>query len=427
MTSMRMKYYERPYLSLLPFLVLYLLIVIFQNSDSLVGDESRYIQFAQNLLNGFYSPPPPDINLWNGPGYPFFLVPFVKLGIPPLFIRMSNAFMLYGALLLFNKSLSSFVNNRHSFHFTLIFACYYMPFKSLPFILTETLTLLLISCITLLVIRYFSADEISRRRKLSIVLIIVLSFLVMTKVVFGMVILVASGMFLLIYFVSKNKHYIKACLILLTSFALCLPYLAYTYSLTGKLFYWSNAAGMSAYWMSTPAKREYGNWHNDSLTSPPLDPESLAILRSNHKKAYQEIYSYKGVQRDEAFKEYAIRNVKENPAKYFQNWLANWSRLFFNYPVSYVPFHSGTMLNLMANLPILFLIIFSSILTLKNRSKLPFAFTFLLCLFGIYLVASSFLSAYDRMFYILSPVFMLWIVYSILFFWKGYLADQKSK
>ena len=32
----------------------------------------------------------------------------------------------------------------------------------------------------------------------------------------------------------------------------CLPYLAHTYSLTGRWFYWGSSGGMSLYWMSTP-------------------------------------------------------------------------------------------------------------------------------------------------------------------------------
>ena len=50
-------------------------------SDSCVSDECGYIKFAENLIKGFYSPESPDIDLWWGPGFPLFLVPFKLFGI----------------------------------------------------------------------------------------------------------------------------------------------------------------------------------------------------------------------------------------------------------------------------------------------------------------------------------------------------------
>jgi hypothetical protein len=48
-------------------------------SPDCIADECRYISFAENLLNGFYSPPSPNINLWSGPGFPIILMPLVSL------------------------------------------------------------------------------------------------------------------------------------------------------------------------------------------------------------------------------------------------------------------------------------------------------------------------------------------------------------
>ena len=41
----------------LPFLFLFILIVVRLHADAMEGDENRYYEFAQNLLNGFCSPP----------------------------------------------------------------------------------------------------------------------------------------------------------------------------------------------------------------------------------------------------------------------------------------------------------------------------------------------------------------------------------
>lgn len=415
---MRKKYFEQPYLALLPFLLVYVLIVIFQKPDSLVGDEGRYLAFADNLLNGFYSPPAPDINLWNGPGFPLYLLPFVALKLPYLVIRLFNALLYYAVLLLFNKTLSLFLDLKRSFYFTLLFGCYYMPYKSLPFILSETLTVFLIAAITLLAARYFTQESKHHKVKHTFLLALLLAFLALTKVVFGLVYLITGLLFLLLFILTKNRSYRSSAVVLFFALSFCIPYLLYTYSLTGKVFYWSNAGGMSAYWMSNPVPGEYGEWHNDSLSLQPMDPGSMKILRSNHEADYAEIYRQKGVQRDDVFKEYAFRNIKEHPLKFFQNWLANWSRMFFNYPVSYMPFGIRTIGNMLANIPALLLIVFSAVLTRRNKQRLPFGIVFLLYLLVIYLLLSSLFSAYDRMFYILAPVFGLWIIYSVTFFRK---------
>src|SRR3982751_4510520 len=73
---------QNPYLIFAPFLVFYLLICAFFHKDKLQGDEGRYLEFAHNLLHGYYSPPSPRQSLWSGPGYPILLMPFVGLGLP---------------------------------------------------------------------------------------------------------------------------------------------------------------------------------------------------------------------------------------------------------------------------------------------------------------------------------------------------------
>ena len=73
-----------------PFLLLYLIISIAFAQNALVGDEGRYLAFAHNLLNGFYSPPAPEINLWNGPGYPLLISIILMLKLPLIAIRLIN-------------------------------------------------------------------------------------------------------------------------------------------------------------------------------------------------------------------------------------------------------------------------------------------------------------------------------------------------
>ena len=88
------------YYKLIPFLLLYLSICILFPKDELVGDQIRYLSFAKNILNGYYSPPAPGINLWNGPGYPAILAPFLFFSLPHVVLLILNAFLLYFSLII---------------------------------------------------------------------------------------------------------------------------------------------------------------------------------------------------------------------------------------------------------------------------------------------------------------------------------------
>ncbi len=424
---MQKKLFEKSFIVLLPFLFLYLLIVLLNSSDVLFGDEGRYLQFAENILHGFYSPPPPNINLWNGPGFPIYLLPFLALHIPHIAIKLFNAILYFSSLLLFHKTLRKFLDAKKSLLASVVFGLYYMPYKSLPHILSEVFVIFLITLVTYLSTEYFSGEEKRKNIFQTLRLAFVLAFLALTKVMFGQVYLLAGISFSFLFLFTKNIFYKRAAILLTWSLLVCLPYLFYTYSLTGKTFYWSNAGGMSLYWMSNPAKGEWGEWHNDSLISTTREQGATEKLKLNHQLENDAIHKFTGIERDEKFKEYAIRNIKENPGQFFVNWMANWSRMFFNYPAGYFSFRWSTIGNMIGNIPVLMMMIYSTLLTFRNRKKLPLALKFLLIIAGIYLLASSLLSAYDRMFYILIPVIGLWIAYSLYCLREKTSNDQKSK
>ena len=288
-----------------------------------------------------------------------------------------------------------------------------MPFKGMPHILSETFVIFLIASVTYVAASYFSAQDNSRAKRQFILLALLLAFLALTKVVFGTVYLVAGIFFLLAYIITGKVRTRNSFLIMMTSLILCLPYLFYTYSLTGRIFYWSNAGGMSLYWMSNPVSGEYGEWYNDSLSSS-IDPYAQERLRASHQQEYSIIQQYTGIEKDDKFKAFAFQHIKEHPLKAFRNWIANISRMFFNYPVGYRPITTGTIGNMIANIPLLLLLLYASWLTIKRKIAIPYALKFLLIISFIYLCGSSLLSAYDRMLYILIPVFGIWIAYSLL-------------
>ena len=75
-----MKILQKKNLVFTPLLVAYAIISFFFSENILVADEGRYLNFSENILNGFYANP--DLKpgfLWCGPGYPIILLLFTLL------------------------------------------------------------------------------------------------------------------------------------------------------------------------------------------------------------------------------------------------------------------------------------------------------------------------------------------------------------
>jgi len=109
---------SRPLILFFPFLVLYGSIVIIFSNNELTADEPSYLAFASNLLHGFYSPPPPAIDLWHAPGYPMLLSPFVAADAPLLLLRLLNACLLYFSVVLFYKLLLNLISEKKALLFS---------------------------------------------------------------------------------------------------------------------------------------------------------------------------------------------------------------------------------------------------------------------------------------------------------------------
>ena len=57
------KIIKNPFLLFLPFLILYTVFIIIFAKNGIHGDEGRYLDYANNLTHGFYSPAYPYIDL----------------------------------------------------------------------------------------------------------------------------------------------------------------------------------------------------------------------------------------------------------------------------------------------------------------------------------------------------------------------------
>jgi hypothetical protein len=138
------RFTKNPYLLFSPFLLFYLAFVLIFHLDAVVGDERRYLMFAQNLLQGFYSPPAPEINLWCGPGYPLILVPFVIIQLPLISITLANAVFHYLSVVLLFKSTIQFMPFRKALLFSLFWAVCYSAYHAMSLMITESFTIFLI-------------------------------------------------------------------------------------------------------------------------------------------------------------------------------------------------------------------------------------------------------------------------------------------
>lgn len=409
-------YQRNPWLLFAPFLGVYLIMIYKLNTATpivLMGDEPRYLQYAQNLLQGYFSPNG-QVDLWSGPGYPMFLAAFMKMGFKVIGLRLLNALLQYISIVLLFKTLQYWTSNQKAFWLSLIWACYYIAYKEMLYVYTEPLTSLLIVLIAFCVSKSISPIISSNQKYLNYITAgLFIGYLALVKIIFGYVILFCLIVFSLVYLFKRQKSYLQIVLIFFVALFSTLPYLIYTQSITGRNFYWGNSGGMSLYWMSTPIESEYGDW-NDAKFRAYCDydstiPCNAALFAKHHQADYDSIYQFEGVARDDAFKQKAIENIKSHPLKYFKNILANTSRLFFAVPNSYQTWRVQNIFRIIPNVFIFLIFAYCIIFSLRLHKQLtPALNLFLLFLFA-YLGATLLVSAQQRQLYVVLPLIIIWL------------------
>ncbi len=401
---------NKPWLLFAPFLVAYLIMIYKLNYTIpvvLMGDEPRYLEFANNLLKGYFTTKD-DLNLWNGPGYPLFLAPFIKIGFDVNKLRLLNAFLQFISIVYLFKTLKNWVCIKYAFGFTLFWGFYFIAYKEMLYVFTETLTSLLV-----VLIAYKITNS---KKKIDYVFIgLLLGFLALVKIIFGYVILFCLCLFSIIYLLKKNNDYLKFAFVFIVAFFATLPYLFYTYNLTGRLFYWGNSGGMSLYWMSTPIETEYGDW-NDATFSAYCNydttmPCNAKYFAKGHQADYDSIYKLKGILRDDAFKEKAIQNIKKYPVKYIKNIFANAGRLFFGIPNSYNFIRFQHLWRIIPNAFVFCMFLLSIVLGIRKFSKINSVIYFLLAILFAYLGLTLLVSAQQRQLYVVLPIIILWFAW----------------
>jgi hypothetical protein len=412
-----------------PFLILYILISIVFPTNGLGGDEPRYIHYATNLLNGYYSLPFPNIDLSNGPGYPLILAPFLYLKLPLILVSFLNAILHYLSIILLFKALQSIISYKNSLIVSLFWAFNYNLYLFIPMVLTEILSSFLISLLIFSLNKSFDHSNLKQSKLYTYISGLSLGYLILTKTIFFYVLLFLLGSCIILWIINTRKiNYRKSIVILSIAMLIASPYLIYTYYLTGRVFYVTNKAS-NLYWMSSPYKHEYGDWFsmpwtntknvltNQSKSTFPFDnPYILSDtlynqIKINHKQDYDDFAKLNGMTRDEYSKKLAIKNIKTHPLKYIKNIIYNTGRLFFNIPYSYKLETPRSLIWFPFDGIIAVLMIISLFPTILNWRKIPFSLRFLILFAFIYLGGSLLLSAQPRMLTFIMPILLFWTAF----------------
>jgi 4-amino-4-deoxy-L-arabinose transferase-like glycosyltransferase len=388
-------------------------------SERCIADECGYIQFSINLINGFYSPPAPDINLWWGPGYPIFLVPFIALGLNRITIVFINVLISLLIIILLYKTSRQYLSTRYSKIVTSIWCLYYPNFQNSFSALSEPLATFLIIFFIYSFVKYF----FTKNRLYSMLAGLSLGILVLTKVIFSYVILFLIVLLIPFYFFQQFRGITaRIGAMIAVAFLVTVPYQLYTFSLTGKLYYFSNAGGHQLYFMTSPHPGEFGEWNNFSFTAncniDPVIPCNSDKFFKNHGEIIGYALKLNPVERDNYLKKVALENIRNFPVKYLKNYINNFSRMLFNVPHSYFYQRERTIIRFLSGSFMLTFIIFSLFYSIINFKKLSFSIILIAAFILIYLGVQLLVSAYPRQFDIIVPALLVWfgVVYRTCIF-----------
>jgi 4-amino-4-deoxy-L-arabinose transferase-like glycosyltransferase len=384
-------------------LLLYIIIIFIFAKSEIKGDEVGYSTYAENITKGFYAGGN-DINIWWGPGYPLFLAALKILHLPVIIIKLFNAVFFFIAVLLFYKTLLFFTDEKKAQAFSFILGLWPPYIREMVIQNSEALSSLLICLLLYLSVLIFRKNEF--KFKYYLITGIVIGYLALTKVIFGYVILANIIILIIAFPFFKNRFFIKSSLLIfIISLIFCVPYLIYTYNLTGKVFFWTNGGGTNLYHSATPFTGEYGDWMGNNV----FDDNEQA--RINHKKMLEETKDMKMVGKDEMLKKMGIENLKNHPVKFVYNWFCGIGRLMFNYPYSYSYQKLDTYFFILPNIFLFIFLFFSIGIFIRHRNLFPRELSFIVLLSVVYFGGISVVAAVARYTAIFYPLFFIIILF----------------
>ena len=390
----------------LPLLIIYLFLTLLLSKNSFQGDEGRYVSFSENIINGHYANS--DLKpgfLWNGPGYPIILTPFTYFKVPLIYPKILNSLFLFVGVIFLYKCLRFKLNHKISVFLSYVSGITHpFFFLSISLILTESLSYFLISVSLFYFIKFFKSHK-----NIDLFIFSLSSgLLILTKVFFSYVFLVCGVISFVFYVIYRKKINLNYLIKLsFYPFIICIPYIFYTYQLTNKVFYWSDAGGSSLYSMSTPFENEYGDWFTPSENLGGLSNSRTSYykennLRENHSKFFKSLIGLNGIEKDKRLKKKAIENITSNKIKYLKNIVYNFGRISIRHPFTNRQVYPLFLMIFVFHFSILFL---PFILSIKKLFfNLIYEKIIVLTFFSVFLVGTLLLSAESRFIFPIYPI-----------------------
>lgn len=376
------------------------------DSPTFIWDEARYVECAGHLSKGWLASDN-NTDFVNGPGYPLVLWPVVASGAPLVLARLINALLIGFAAVLIRRTVIHYAGPRWGLATALIVAIHPNLVRLGPYLMTEPLTTFCIAAFA------FTFSRALREPCQSIRWIaaaaVVFAYLIMTRVIFGHVVMVlfTGSLGAMLFFKTLRIPLARTALICIAAFALCIPYLAYTKKHTGQTLCWSTNGGELLYWMTSHFPGENGHWfsYDDATTLPELAP--------NHKEFIVRVNKLSVPEREAEFAKAAKENIRTAPLAVAKNWVCNWGRLFFGFPRSFQVEEILLVPIVVFNAPLLFLLAVAVVLAARHPCRVPVEVAILFAMALVYLGGSSLASGLPRYFLIITP--LLWLFAATVF------------
>lgn len=404
----------------------YILLILFVLPKNLDGDQSRYLNHVELILQGDYTDHD-NPHLKHGPGYPILMGITRFLHIPLIFLRLLNALFLTGAVFFFYQTLKIYIHDRASIIIALILGFHPLLLNHMADLKTEVLSAFLVAGFMYFLVK--SVREQTWNWKTIIASAFLLSYLILTKVVFNYVALLGGIVFLSAGLIAGNRSLLKTGSIYSLSIVMCIPYLIYMYNLTGKFYKWETNSGEILYFRTSTYEDEYGTWVATKYILDPAEEKEgyyLDIMKARYYHFLDSIDHLPLMERNEVLMQKSIENVKAHPEIYLKNSLASLARIFFNQPNSFRYQRLADFVYIIPNLFLLFLLLGAVIVAVVVRTRFPVELWYILFFLLVYVGGISMINGLARYLIAVLPVFFLFPAATLIKFVRIEIAKENQ-
>jgi hypothetical protein len=362
-------------------------------------DEAGYRELAERITHGTYvtgdddalldtDPSSPD--LWFGPGLPLALTPAAALDAPIEVFRLSGPVFLFGAMLLVYVLARDRFGPRVALASTYAIGLYPPFWPLLSNVHSEPLAVLCVAAAMLGLARH-----LAKPTAWSFALAAGgLAGLALTRVAYGWVLtamLVGGAVW---WALRRGRVASRVVAVTAAALVLCLPWLAYTYAKTDRLFVWGNSGALSIYWMASPYPADAGDWRqaNDVFSDPRLAP---------HRPFFRSLRGLTLTEQNDRIERKAVENIVDHPVAYAGNVGANLSRMLLNRPYSDSAWKANDLLYAVSGIALVVAAVFAAVVLVPRRGSLPPETGPFACLAVAAFLMHVLVAAYPRM---LAPI-----------------------